>query len=155
MPKNLKRLWYKIINPIRKCYWFIFRPQTRGVKCIIEHNGKILFVQLGYAHKSWTIPGGGVGKKETFEQAIRREIKEEVGIDLNKIQKIGEYVNTREYKVDTVECFKATVDSDYFKIDNFEIVDAVWATFDNPPVPYVVRVRWLKEFFEESTKRLK
>ena len=66
------------MNPVRRFYWFVFRPQTRGVKVLILWQGKALLVRLGYAHRSWTIPGGGVHSEESYEEAARREIKEEV-----------------------------------------------------------------------------
>lgn len=134
------RTGYFFINPFRKLYWFIVRPQTRGVKCIIEHDGKILLTRLGYAHKKFTIPGGGVKKNETWEEGIRREILEEVGITLGKIEKIGEYKNVMEYKRDTVVVFHSVVSSPVFKIDNIEVVEANWFSPKELPLNRVPRV---------------
>jgi len=147
---SAKKIFYLFANPIKKLYWFIFRPRRKGVKIIVQHDGKILFVRLGYAHKSWTIHGGGVKRNESFEEAAKRETYEEVGIKLENIEKIGEYLNTREYKVDTVQCFKATVDSPHFKIDNFEIVEARWELPDSPPRPYKPRVEMLVDLLKKS-----
>ena len=34
----IKTFWF-FVNPLRRFYWFVCRPKTRGVKCIIENNG--------------------------------------------------------------------------------------------------------------------
>ncbi|OHA26454.1 MAG: hypothetical protein A3C06_02655 [Candidatus Taylorbacteria bacterium RIFCSPHIGHO2_02_FULL_46_13] len=128
----IKRILYTIVNPVQRVYWFLFRPDTRGVKCVLECNGHVLFVRLGYAHKGWTIPGGGVKRGESFEEAARREVQEEVGILVENVRKIGEYKNTSQYKRDTVEVFYAAVAIPTFKVDGFEIVEAQWADQDYP-----------------------
>ena len=101
MKNKLIRLFYKIINPFRKLYWFIFRPKIRGVKCVIEYNDSILLVRISYAHKGWTLPGGGVKRRETFEEAARREAKEETGIILPVVKKnlrIYHITRTQDYR---------------------------------------------------------
>ena len=132
---------YKIVNPIRKLYWFIFRPNTRGVKCVIAHKNKILFVRLSYGHKMWTLPGGGVNEGESFEDAAIREVKEEVGISLSRAEKIYEYRNNKEYKKDHCICYFSQVSSQKFNIDNLEISEARWATLSNVPEPYVPSIK--------------
>ena len=142
--KTMKKIFIKtfwaIVNPSRKIYWFIFRPKTRGVKCIIKHQDKILFVKIGYAHKGWTLPGGGVGRKETWEQAVRREVLEEVGISVNEVTEVGQFTNNKEYKVDTVKCFLAEVSDEKYKIDNFEIVEGKWCKLNEAPEPHKPRL---------------
>jgi 8-oxo-dGTP diphosphatase len=39
----------------------------------------------------WALPGGRVDSGETVEQTIVREVKEETGLDVAVVRKIGEY----------------------------------------------------------------
>ena len=91
--------------PCRRFYWYIFRPQTRGVKCLIQKDGKFLLVRLAYAHKSWTVPGGGVKRNESFEEACHREIKEEIELNLVQFLKLVNMLVKKEHKTDTVVVF--------------------------------------------------
>ena len=136
-------LFYKIANPLRRMYWFVVRPKTRGAKAVIMYDGKVLLAKLGYAHKMWTFPGGGVHRRETFEQAAIREAYEEVGVKLTEVRHVGGYNNTHQYKRDRVECFVAEVDSPEFKVDGFEITEAKWFSLDELPVDTFPRVDFI------------
>lgn len=39
----------------------------------------------------WALPGGRVEHEETVEQAITREVKEETGLEVAIVHKVGEY----------------------------------------------------------------
>lgn len=61
---------------------------------IIEFpNNKILLVKRGTPvfRGYWALPGGKVEPKETVEEAVFREVKEETGLIVLIIKKIGEY----------------------------------------------------------------
>ena len=129
---TIKIFWF-FVNPVRKVYWFIFRPKTQGVKCLVENNSKFLFVKLNYAHHKWTTPGGGVKRGESFLKAAIREVKEETGIDVINITRIGSYESRREYKKDIVEVFWANSDRLETKIDQIEIERTIW--FERVEIP--------------------
>ena len=63
------------------------------VAAIIIKNNKFFIAQRN-RHKhmglSWEFPGGKVEKGETFEVALKREIKEELNIDIDIKNKLGE-----------------------------------------------------------------
>jgi 8-oxo-dGTP pyrophosphatase MutT (NUDIX family) len=73
---------YKFIYPFLKLYWFIFRPKTRGVICLILSGDDLLLIRQTYGRSAWTLSGGGFKKNETKEEAIKREVKEELGLDI-------------------------------------------------------------------------
>lgn len=114
-----------------KLYWRIFKPKTTGVKVFVKYKDKVLFVQHSYGRKSWTLPGGGAKKNENLEETARREVKEEVGIKLDKITNKGSFFYNEEGKQDTIFVFFAEIDNDAVKIDNLEIQNASWEEIDS------------------------
>ncbi|HPW66317.1 MAG TPA: (deoxy)nucleoside triphosphate pyrophosphohydrolase [Salinivirgaceae bacterium] len=58
---------------------------------IIKKNGKILAAkrkQTGLRGGMWEFPGGKIEKNETPEQCIKREIIEELGMEIELIKKL-------------------------------------------------------------------
>lgn len=82
-----------------KLYWFFVRPLTLGVRIMLIQDGKVLLVHHTYID-GWFMPGGGVKRDETLDQAARREAREEVGAELNEISLVGAYSNFVELKSD-------------------------------------------------------
>ena len=96
----------KIAHLFRRFYWRLVRPETRGVRAILVNNeGKILLVWHTY-QEGWFLPGGKISKEESDEDALRRELQEELGVEsMSGLEKLGEYTNTHEYKKDTISVF--------------------------------------------------
>ncbi len=67
--------------------------KTIAVVCaIIIYNGKILAVQRGPTMSlplKWEFPGGKIEKNETAEACIKREIKEELNIEILLLKKLS------------------------------------------------------------------
>ena len=72
------------------------------VAAIIKKNNQFLIVQRNknkHLGLKWEFPGGKVQESETFEEALLREIKEELNITINMHEKIAE----EKYKDDKID----------------------------------------------------
>ncbi len=81
--------------------WRFTRPTTVGVRLILVQEGAFLLVKHTY-QAGWYLPGGGVKKGETVEEAARREAQEECGARLGDLNLIGVYTNFYDPKNDHV-----------------------------------------------------
>lgn len=82
---------------------------------VIEKEGKILIARRrsgDHMGGKWEFPGGTVEGDETPEQCLRRELKEELGVDIG----VDEFICTSQYTYAhaTIQllAFKATLHSD-------------------------------------------
>lgn len=108
-------------------------PKIRGVvnAIIRREDGKFLVVKRkneGINANKWAFPGGTVEIGEMAEETLRREIAEEVGLDVKKIvKKISEYSYPRaDGTITKGECF--FVETKNFEVDlnHDELDDFKW-----------------------------
>lgn len=68
---------------------------VRVVAAVIRKDDKIFATQRGYGEfkDGWEFPGGKIEDGESPEQALAREIKEELDTDIN----VGDLIDTIEY----------------------------------------------------------
>lgn len=137
-----KRTLIQVIYPVLRLYWFLVRPKTFGVQCVIQHRDAILLVRNTYGRKQWTFPGGSIARGETAEDAIRREVREEVGLRLQHLQRLGAFAATIDYKRDHVAVFAGISPDRRVTIDRAEIFEARWfPQQDLPPLaPAAARI---------------
>jgi ADP-ribose pyrophosphatase YjhB (NUDIX family) len=62
-----------------------------AVDCVILLEGKVLVIHRRNPPLGWALPGGFVEYGETVEQAVRREMKEETGLELEDLRQFRVY----------------------------------------------------------------
>ena len=67
------------------------RQPGLAVDCIILVDGKVLLIHRRNPPQGWALPGGFVEYGETVEDAVRREMKEETGLDLQDLRQFRAY----------------------------------------------------------------
>lgn len=98
------------------------------VAAIIRDENRIFATQRGYGEfkDGWEFPGGKIEAGETPEQALIREIKEELDIEI----KVGELLHTVEYDYPKfhlrMHCFFCTIKSGELVLREHEA--AKWLT---------------------------
>ena len=98
------------------------------VAAVIYKDGKILATQRGYGEFEgmWEFPGGKIEPGESCEVALKREIQEELGVDVE----VGELICTTEYDYPsfhlTMHCFLCNIASG--EIELREHKSARWLT---------------------------
>jgi ADP-ribose pyrophosphatase YjhB (NUDIX family) len=105
----LRRAGYRLAYVALRAYSLVFRPRTRGVKCLLTAGDEILLVRHSYGPRQWDLPGGFCKRSETFAAAARREIAEELGagtgagfVELGQLQRavMGSRETLRLFRVE-------------------------------------------------------
>lgn len=132
--KKTINLFRPIYWPLVKLYFRFFNNETRGVRVILKNNNEILFVKTSYGLK-FNFPGGNLAKDEDAEAGARREVKEELGIEIGRLEFLGTIVPPIEfeYRKNTISIFTAEVPNRDISINNLEISEVKWSPISSPP----------------------
>ena len=90
------RVGYAAMRPV----WRVWKPRHNGVGILIRHEDQVLAVRHSY-RPGYTIPGGGMNRREDPRQTAVRELAEELSITADPDQLVYKrYVyNTRLYEL--------------------------------------------------------
>ena len=116
----------------------VFRivPKKDRVRVIVyRDDGKILLVRGRFSRQKWALPGGGVNRNESYEQAAVREVLEEVGLKIHNLRYLGKANSHESYAKFSVRVFAAHASNCDIKC-NFEIMEARWLNMNYLPGEY-------------------
>ena len=135
IPAPLYRFALRIAYRLRH-RWRKLRGTTgRGV-CVIARDleGRILLVRHSYGPPGWFVPGGGLKRNEAPEDGARRELREEIGCDVEGLRLIGEVQETLSDAPHTAFVFTGVIE-DHPRPDGREVIDARFFPTHSLPEP--------------------
>jgi 8-oxo-dGTP diphosphatase len=100
------------------------------VAAVIKHDNRIFITRRGYGDfiDMWEFPGGKIEVGESREEALIREIKEELELDIN----ISDFLTTIDYDYPNfhliMHCFICQISGGQLNLNVHN--DAKWITFD-------------------------
>ncbi len=94
------------LHRARRSLWFFTRPATSGVHALaLTPQRRIVLVTLSYA-RGWRLPGGGRKRGEADEQAMLRELREEIGMTSHGgIEKVARFSHRPDFRQDRSSLF--------------------------------------------------
>jgi len=110
-----------------------FPEATVGALIVDEKNGNVLIVRSSKWQNKYTVPGGHIELGELAEDAIKREVKEETGLDV-EVQKLllvqqaiypKYYIKHEHFIFMDYVCNAKNTD---VKLDGRELQEYVWVT---------------------------
>src|SRR5688500_13406408 len=131
LKKAIRRLWRIIPSNTRaKLVRATQTSFTVSAAAIVsnEKNEVLLLNHVLRPFSGWGFPGGFIEKGEQAENAIRREIREEIGIELSQLQlytarTVGSHIEI---------LFFAKAEGEP-KVNSAEIMEVRWFPFDDVP----------------------
>ena len=84
----------------RDCSFTYYHNVAAAVGAILEYNGKIVLIKRARepGKGKLDLPGGFIDPDESAEEAVVREVKEEINIDIKEPEYLGSYPNIYKYQ---------------------------------------------------------
>ncbi|MFC7377019.1 NUDIX domain-containing protein [Brevundimonas sp. GCM10030266] len=130
--------WRTRIEPFTRPLFFAFSRATRGMTLgvrgvAVNGEGRVLLVKHTYVH-GWWLPGGGVERGQSAEEALIREMREEAGLVVEgRPQLVSVHSNERYFRGDHVLVYRMDRFSMTERSSHGEIAEIGW--FDPGALP--------------------
>lgn len=139
----LSRVWRRLPKRVRRLGIVLAQPRftvTAGAVIVDEHNRVLLLHHRFRGGSGWGIPGGFLNARESPAAAVRRELREEVKLELDNVEIAFTHTLQAYNQVEIV--FRATP-RNTVQICSAEISRAEWFVLDDLPEEVSEYQRWL------------
>lgn len=135
LPAPIHRALMPIAHKVRH-RWRIWRGvRIAGVSVVVSNlAGDVLLLRHSYGPNAWMLPSGGLKRGEDPEECARREVREEVGIELSSLRKLTELDEELSGSPHTAHIFEATCNSTP-RPDRREVLEARFFPSHSLPEP--------------------
>lgn len=90
IPAPLHRALMPLAHGVRHRWRRWRKTPIAGVSVIVTNlAGDVLLLRHSYGPAVWALPGGGLARGEDPADAALREVREELGVDLARIEQVG------------------------------------------------------------------
>lgn len=135
LPASLHRALLPLAHFVRHSWRRWRKAPIAGVSVIVTNlMGDVLLLKHSYGPDVWSLPGGGLGRGEEPMDAARREVREEVGMELVRIEPIGTLDEVLSGSPLTAHIFTAVCDRQP-RPDGREVIEARFFPSHSLPEP--------------------
>jgi len=135
LPAPLHRALLPLAHGMRHSWRRWRKVPIAGVSVIITNlGGDVLLLRHSYGPDVWGLPGGGINRGEEPEAAARREVREELGIELARLEPIGTLEEVLSGSPHTAHLF-AAICNQHPRPDGREVVEARFFPSHSLPEP--------------------
>lgn len=132
---RLGRIAHSAATPLLKVY---MKGQRRVRVLVVDEKDEVLLVRSWFGHQRWSLPGGGIRRRESPAAAGAREVFEETGviIDERKCQSLGEFENHDSNAPFIIDCQKVIIEKQPAHIAarrRLEMLDVAWFSIKHLP----------------------
>ena len=154
VPWAERKRWFRELERLSE-------PQQRSeVRAAILRDERVLLIAYPeWANPVWVMPGGGLEPGETDEQALRREVMEETGLELKRIgAQVWEHTTAPwawrgAVYVSHERIYLADLASGEFRLEHVEARGRWWSVADLTTTSEVVSPRHLSELLPDWLSR--
>jgi 8-oxo-dGTP pyrophosphatase MutT (NUDIX family) len=129
-----------------------------GVTAVIQDGDRLLVVRQRDSGR-WSLVGGGVEPGEDPETALRREVREELGVDVDVLGIVGAYGGTDlevtypngDRVAYVTVAYRCSLASETLVLEDDELVETRWVTTDQ--VEDLDRHPWIDRVIADAVVR--
>ncbi len=141
----LSRIWRRLPKRVRRWGILLSQPRftvTAGAVVLDDQQRVLLLHHRFRGGSGWGIPGGFLHPQESPEDALRRELREEINLELENVELA--FIHTLQEYQQIEIVFRATP-RNAVQICSAEISRAEWFALDALPAEVSEFQRWLLE----------